>query len=588
MINKYGLESSWFKSGCTGKIRRFSAALATLGMAGAFAIGAAGCDTAAQISFSSRTFQDIHSSGFTATAGTCDGVSGGEMKARFVLIDNKGAPILVGDAIDRPTSGSAAVELNADSVNFSDGALMAVTANACALGDSSACSAAPAGFECADAPGLQSAPGGESLNACLIPEDGFATKSGASGVSFVSDTTNDQVYGILMENSGGLRGWSLPGTEQAWDRNGDGVIGVINDDGDWSIGEDLDAYGVLYGDKIATDAKNKRSQGVLGAYSRWVNAYQLARQAKRKTYFGLWSFNDAEIKPTSHIEEVGVDGIVWASESTPITGAISHYQSQTNTLNARSRANIYEAALALINDSYSTQAMTELGMASPGNVDKVLVLFVDGYDDMRENDGADIDKVIDAANENNVRIFIVHVDPAIQEPKQIREDPEYWKGQTPCADDSTCKNYESCRNPKGYGTGVGTDVNKPEGFDNTYCLPVHDENGRVGPIEEYSRLACATEGGYMYMPSIDAVIRNMDWTPYALDGLWEATVTSATLNRRANDLKGLPLKVHANMGITVAGQSRNYAFTQLGGVASVEANAKVEAFDNRAVVFVAE
>lgn len=574
MIDKNGLESSWFKSGSTGGVRRLSVALATLGAVGAFAFGAAGCDTAAQISFSSRTFQEIHSSGFTAAPGTCGGVSGGEMKARFVLVDNKNAPIMVGDAIDRPSSGSSAVELDSNSVAFSDGALMEVTPGAC--DDGGSCPSSSIGFQCKDAPNLQGAPGGQSLKSCQIPEDGLSVASAASGVEFVSDTTNDQVYGILMENSGGLKGWSLPGTTEAWDANGNGVVGDP---------DDLPAFGVLYGDTIASDPRNKRVQGVVNAYTRWVNAYQLARKTKRKTYFGLWSFNDSEFKPTSHIENVGRPGYPWASESTPITSAISDYQNAA--VNDRSRANVYEAALALLNGPYSDQAMTDLGVASPTTVDKVLVMFVDGYDDMRENDNSDIDKVVDAATANNVRIFIVHVDPAFQEPHQIREDPEYWKGQTPCTDDSMCKNYETCRNPKGYGTGVGTEVEKPEGFDNTYCLPARDENGRVGPIEDYSRLACATEGGYMYSPSIDSVVRNMDWTPYALDGLWEATVTSATMNRKAG-LAGMPLKIHTDMGVTVAGQSRNYAFTQLGRTAGVDANATVDAFDTRGVVFVAD
>lgn len=576
MTNKYGLESSWFRTGYTVGARRIGVAVAALGMAGALALGASGCDTAAQISFSSRTFQEIHSSGFTATADSCGGVSGGDMKARFVLVDNKRAPIRLGDAIDRPTSGSVSVELDADSVAFSNSALMEVTPNACDNGDAaSECSSSPVSFQCKNAPGLEGAPGGQSLMACLIPEEGLTVDSGPSGVEFVSDTSNDQVYGLLMENSGGLKGWSLPGTEGAWDANGNGTVGEP---------EDLTPFNVLYGDPIATDPKKKRVQGVLGAYSRWVDAYQLARETKRKTYFGLWSFNSIEVDPTSHIEAVGRAGRPWASESTPISDAIEDYQE--TSINQRSRANIYEAALGLIEDSYSTQAMSDLGVANPENVDKVLVLFVDGYDDMRENDGASIDDVVTAATDNNVRIFIVHVDPAFEEPNQIREDPTYWVGQQACESDSDCKNFESCRNPKGYAPSVSDPVNEPDGFDDTYCLPKRDENGRVGPVQDFSRLACATEGGYMYSPSIDSVERNINWTPYALDGLWEATVGSTTLQRN-DDLEGVPLKIHSDMGITVAGQSRNYAFTQLGDVVSV-ANAKVEAFDTRGVVFTAE
>lgn len=35
-----------------------------------------------------------------------------------------------------------------------------------------------------------------------------------------------------------------------------------------------------------------------------------------------------------------------------------------------------------------------------------------------------------------------------------------------------------------------------------YCLPEYDENGRVGPIADYHRLACETGGNYHYVTEV--------------------------------------------------------------------------------------
>lgn len=524
-------------------------------------------------------FQALRSWGFTSVPGACSGVKNGEMKARFVLLDDAQSPIIgADDALDPPAdrgeNGFVQMRPDALSLAFTNSALMQVTASPCV--DDFSCDNSPFAYECAVAPNLGSAPGGQRLNACQVPEDALQVVPGQ--VEFVSDIANDQVFGMLMENTGGLRGWSLPGTEGAWDANGDGQINGL---------DDLPPFSALYGADIASDPQNIRLQAVINAYSNWVSTYQVARQTARNTYFGLWSFNDHAVKAKSHIELAGEDGAIWASTSNRISGAITYYQNEYAALNTRSRANVYEAALALINDAYSTQAMADLGMASPETADKVLVIFVDGYDDMRKNVRADIEQVIHAARQHKVRIFIAHADPAFKKPRQIREDPEYWKGQTPCENDSQCKNYESCRKPKGYGSGDGTEVLKPEGFDHPYCLPVRDENGRVGPIADYARLACETEGGYLYSPTIDTVPRNLKWTPLALDGLWEVGVHSARLDPKPSPWS-VALKLHTEMHATVAGQSRDFAFTQLGALGEVGPGASVETFDARAVIFTAD
>jgi|GEM_PF-3266142 len=524
------------------------------------------------------SYRGLRSSGFTPVAGACQGVNGGEMKARFVLLDESQSPIIGADGapdspVDRAASGFVEVGPDALSLAFNHSALMDVISSPCA--DTFSCNNSPFAFECDGAPNLGSAPGGANLDACLVAEDALVVAPG--GVEFVSDIQNDQVFGLLMENSGGLRGWNLPGTEGAWDANGDGVVGGI---------DDLDPTSILINTDIASDPTQRRAQGAHAAYATWVRAYQLARETERQTYFGLWSFNARELKPLSHIERIGTNDTVWASEPAPISRALSDYSGES--VNEPSRANVYEAALALLQDAYSDEAMDALGVASPATVDKVLVIFVDGYDDMRENDAADIEQVISEARQTNVRIFIVHADPAFKKPSQIREDPDYWKRQTPCQIDSQCNNYETCRHPKGYSLpGSGNEVDMPEGFDQTYCLPVRDENGRVGPIADYARLACETEGGYLYAPAIETVSHHMEWTPLALDGLWEASAHASMLDPTPSP-GGAALKIHTQMRATLAGQSQDFAFTQLGALGDVNTGAPVEAYDTRAVIFTAD
>jgi hypothetical protein len=509
--------------------------------------------------------QAIETSGFTAIPGSCRGISDGQMKLRFVLADDENMPI-------RPSV--MAVELSADSIALSNSALHKALPRTCDSAED--CGSNALDFQCGLAPGLADAAVEGNLQSCHVPEPKLSLINEAGAVDFVADVEHDQVYGVLMESTGGLNGWSLPGTEGAWDANGDGDTGDA---------EDLPPYGVLYGDPIASDPEKKRVQGLLGAHNTWVNAHELAQDDQRNTYFGLWSFNALNAAATSHIAETGQPETSWTTEAAWISRALNDYQS---IFPQRSRANVYEAILNVIESSYSDEALSNLDIADPASVDKQLVVFVDGYDDMRENDATGIDEVIQAAVANQVRVFIVHLDPAFEEPEQIREDPDYWRGQTPCLDDDACKNYETCRKPRGYAPTTGEPVMPVEGADQTYCLPKRDAFGRVGPIADYARLACATEGGYLYVPSADGVTRSMSWTPLALDGLWEATVNSGELQGAAN-LGGIPLMIQTDMTITLGEQSRTYSFSRIGETANeAPSDPSGDAFDTRSVVFTAE
>lgn len=565
------MKSKSMKSRGAENLRRPAWAMAAaMGMAGLLGVSALGCDTAARISFPKRSFQKIESSGFTARAGACQGVSDGDMAVRFVLLDNESSPIRLGDPINSPSGGTQAVELNAQSIQLSNAAIIDAKSNRCGSGGD-ACPSEPFRFTCQAAPGLNAS--GDDLKSCLIEDANMEIVRGGDSVRFVSDLDQDQFYGVLMAANGTLDGWNLPGTEGMWDRDGDGQF-----DGP----QDLAPGGYQVRD-IATDLKKNRNAGLDSAYSTWKQVAKQARATKRKTYFGLWSFKGSA-NITTHVDREGFLGTPWTSDPTPAEIAIEDYKSNVEI--RASYANVYEAIISVLTNAYNDEAIGKVGVAEPASAVRQLVVFVDGADDMRLP-SKDIDEVIRVAKENRVRVFLVQLDAAVKRPAEIRDNPRYWEDQaSTCNSDADCKNYETCRKPRGYWMGSPSDpiTGVPADSQATYCLIKRDEDtGRIGPIHDYARLACETEGGYMYVPSADAIERNLLWTPYALDGLWEAQVNSSEMGRKAS-LDGAALKIHADMRVTVAGEAHNYSFSQVGAT-STSSDTGDDALDNRSVVF---
>ena len=52
-----------------------------------------------------------------------------------------------------------------------------------------------------------------------------------------------------------------------------------------------------------------------------------------------------------------------------------------------------------------------------------------------------------------------------------------------------------------------------------------DASGRVGPVADYEQIACATGGGYLYVPDVDDLSDRAGWLPTTAVGLWELPVT---------------------------------------------------------------
>lgn len=555
------------------KLRKGGLALAALGMTGVLAMALSGCDTVAVISFSERNFRSIYTSGFTPVPAdgdsatvidSCMGVdaadasntNAGNMKLRFVLTDNDNNPIRAGETVDNQS-----VELERSSLEFSDTALTEVSLGR-ACGDDSDCS--ESNYTCGTAPGLTTTD--SNLDVCHRAEDeGLAVDA---SVDFIADTNFHQVYGMLVQNSGSLRGYNPPQSgEMAWDSDGDGVTDTGRDAG-------------LHGD-IATDPDGERKNAIRSLRRPWQNTATVAKnEGERKTYFGLWTFAGTTLNTVGD-ENNELD---WVRDPDIVESRLTNYFNDTATDN---RANVYESIQRVISRKYSTDNLAGYvgDEGQPDKMEKVLTVFVDGPDEVRGDTG-DIEDVVETAREHNVRVFVVHLDARIDDPTRIREDPRYHESQEEdegtCSDDSECKNYETCRRPRGYADDIDEDTGFGES--DTYCMIDRDEEtGRVGPIQDYALLACATGGGYMYVPSAEALTHNIEWTPYALEGLWETTVHSAE-TMRGNVPADEPLLVHGNMSVSVSGTEMAYPFNQLGQAPSGFGSTS-EDFDTRSAIF---
>ena len=146
-----------------------------------------------------------------------------------------------------------------------------------------------------------------------------------------------------------------------------------------------------------------------------------------------------------------------------------------------------------------------------------------------------------------------------------------------CASDDECKNFEECRPTTAYANGPGQPVTQPtvERRALSFCHPKRDDNGRIGPIDDYAVIACETGGGYIYVSQSGTLPANMGWLPFALDGLWELPV-SVDVFGRGQLGAGEAHLLQVNMQVTLGGRTITQSASQLG---STSAN------DNRPVLF---
>lgn len=509
---------------------------------------ATGCDTVALVAFSEREFQRIETAGFTAAGGSCGGIENGRATTRFVLVADDTSPIRPGDTI-----GQTEITSIADSqVDFTDTAVYETPDLLCA--DNADCRIG--GMECRTGPGIPD----ESARRCQLS----SSISLDGTVQFESDTTKPQLFGVVYENSGSLEGW-LPADVgdkyPDWDEDG--------------TAEGSDDPGVI--PNRASDLNKNRQAALTIMLQNWKSEAERTLQEQRTTSFGLWEFKGtAPSEVVSLVNQLTPADAPWTSQPNIAEASRNEFERVSAT-----RGNVFQAIDTVIDQAYAPEEYKDH--------EKTMVVFVDGPDDLRFPTHT-AQTVIDKASDLGIRIFIVHLDPAQQPTTQagtpvFRDDFQYWNRrvggepvQQPCSDDTDCKNFESCRVPIAYSSVPNSPVETtPMG--ETYCMPDRDENGRIGPIEEYSRIACATDGGYIYVKGGAGLRPRMSWLPFAMDGLWKAETAIGALENQ-EVVGDEAYKLQTTMSVTVGGDTRSYDFSQRGAATTDDDSA-----DTRAVLF---
>jgi len=392
--------------------------------------------------------------------------------------------------------------------------------------------------------------GEPSSKRCLIKEGLGAS----SAPEHVADLAKDQLFGLVIEDTGSLSG-ALPEslTRLSPDLDGDGA------------GEQVVELLSLRPER-ATDSARRR----LGAFGRlvinWEQAQVDAARRKVETYFGAWAFagNQASLRPL--VKDV------WTTSDNDARVGISKLSAARPE---KAHAAVFESTALILSDV--------TGFADPRFADheKTLVLFVDGPDELRLKEQT-AQTVIDAANATNTRIFVVHLDPELKLETSsgaplIVDDPTYVREQDGCADDSACKSFEECRQIMRFSSSPGQNVSTPseDRAALNFCLPKRDERGRIGPVDDYAQIACATGGGYLYVNNVERLAQQLELLPFVMDGLWEFGISSEALSRGTVKTKH-PYLLQTTLELSLGDVVKTNVYSQVGDEGS---------FDNRIVLF---
>ncbi len=366
-----------------------------------------------------------------------------------------------------------------------------------------------AGYAC----GTAISAGASEMRRCHAGS-GYSVES----VTHVADSGQDQVFGVLMENSGGLRGFPPVSGSLYYDANGDGAA-------------ERDVRGV---DLPATDPDGQRHAALHSIATTWKHVRESAASEERSTEFGLWTFS-GDPHPTNLVDETHGEG-AWTGAEEPARVDEVLNALESPEFQPEGRGNVLESVSSLL-DPDDNEGSPYAGGAHQG-LDKTLVVFADGPPALPPGwrPGATAEQVIAAAEEANVRIYFVHLDPRIAgnsgenaAAEQILDDYQYYSQAAQsdnCTGDADCASHETCREVRGYSERSDGDVGEGGGEyrEGRFCMPQRRADGRTGPLEIYSEIACATGGGYQYVKSVDALSEAMGWLPLAMDGLWEVDV----------------------------------------------------------------
>lgn len=495
--------------------------LLTLAMVGT------GCDTVAQISFPERTFQSVRPVAMNPSGSIANlprdvcGSFDGDATMRMVLLANDGTAIKEGEAVSLRDIDLRRSDVTFDGVNYYSYPNVPCEDN----GDCSG------GMTCAEAANP------DYGKRCIQSR----TVSVAGDPTFVGEEPGRQAIAVVMSHEGRMRGW-LPADL--------GNLFLVDENGVQIEGKD---NGINTG--RAVDNTRDRFGALRQLRQDWENLVKMVEEDGREAYFGLWSFGESSATETSWTaESSGDDSAIWTRQPSRVSSAIEAFDSNPDAV----RADVYQSVNSILTKAFGPDTVASA-------IDtRTLVLIVGGHDE-RRRPNMTVDTVIETARELGVRVHVVQADPEI-DTATLRDDYRYYEQQQPCATDSECKNFEECREPQYLCQSNGntcTGINYPQNPGDQFCLPKRDENGRLGPIHDYQRLACETGGGYSYLPAMtnSLLYNRMSGLAMEREAAWEVDIRLDDVNALTADS---PYALEAAMKVNVSNQERTYNFSTAG------------------------
>lgn len=388
----------------------------------------------------------------------------GHATKSFVLIDNDGKPMRDADFDDGL------------GVDFQNSRFFALPDLPCA--DDADC---PASMSC------QSVSYSDDYR-CLM-----ATDISIDGAPRFSDHNRPDSQALLLAvaNSGAWRGWYS--SEMA------GFYEFDPDQGT-TTGHQLSSTPVR---SLAVDPDNRRGPAFNQVALWWDELHEEVDADNRDAHFGLWTFAEHRGEVRSRLADVDPDERIWSADPSLTRDAVDEIPRDPDS----GRTNVYESLVDILDDAFDTDTVQEVDTAD-------VVLVVPGHDEIRQMDADDVLQKandITAGGDVDVSVTIIQVD-AERDVTEIPDDWAYYSAdgadQSPCSNDDDCKNFETCREPTWYtddsNASSEDDVVFPREDERgeTFCMPDYDENGRIGPIADYQRIACETGGAYHYLPDV--------------------------------------------------------------------------------------
>lgn len=486
-------------------------------------LGITACDTVARIPFSDRNFQTIAPGAMNPAGDSCEGIVGGNATKTMVFIDNFGEPIKHQEEVSLDF-----VDPGRDDVGFNDNVIFAFPDVTC--GSDADC---PTGTSC------RSASGG--ANRCQT--DTSITADSAPRFSEANEPES-QALVMAIADAGPWRGWYSSD-----------LAGYYEFDPDQSetTGHQLSSTPVR---SLAVDPDNRRGPAFNQLAGWWGDLQNYVDEDERDAYFGLWTFGESRGEVRSRMADVHQEERTWSSNPSLAEAAVGEIPRDPDA----GRTNVYESMYNILDDAFDSQTVQAVDTAN-------VVVVVPSHDEVRSMDADDVvAKVNDvtAGGDIDVSVTIIQVDSA-RDVSEIPDDWAYYTGegadQAPCSSDDDCQNFETCREPTWYVDDPNAisedDVVFPREDERgeTFCMPDHDENGRIGPVADYARIACETGGAYHYLSDISRQVLEEQFRAqvWNLEANWELDVTlDDELDGQANFLQ-------TTMDITI-GNERSYDF----------------------------